>query len=74
MVADGRLSFRDYARVKSAKQLYELTVAKTAQIDNLENYWFYGPTGTGKSKRVRDTWGADLYIKNPNKWWDGYTG
>jgi len=42
-------------------------------------YWFYGPTGCGKSHAAFDAAGgpgsATLYVKMPeNKWWDGYQG
>jgi len=47
---------------------------RTYSVSNLEgapsNIWYYGPTGTGKSHRAR-TFGA-FYLKNINKWWDGY--
>jgi len=34
---------------------------------------FWGPTGTGKSRRAWDEAGECAYSKNPNtKWWDGY--
>lgn len=38
-----------------------------------EVYWFYGPTGTGKSHYVHSK-EKDLYCKsfNDDKWWDGY--
>jgi hypothetical protein len=39
-----------------------------------EVYWFWGATGTGKSKRAFEM-GAEssFFVKDPlNKWWDGY--
>lgn len=42
--------------------------------DELNNYWIYGPAGTGKSRSVREFFGDSLYVKNPNKWFDGYDG
>lgn len=36
---------------------------------------FYGPTGTGKSRRAWDEAGMDAYSKDPrSKFWDGYRG
>lgn len=34
--------------------------------------WYYGETGTGKSRRARFVAGNSLYVKMLNKWWDGY--
>lgn len=47
--------------------------AKPDILDEINNFWFYGPTGTGKSKTARERW-PDSYIKNLNKWWCGYRG
>lgn len=42
-----------------------------------KNLWIYGPPGTGKSRLVWDyvaDKGLTIYVKNQNKWWDGYNG
>jgi len=40
-------------------------------IHNLENEWWWGSTGTGKSKKVWEEY-PEHYGKMLNKWWDGY--
>lgn len=38
-------------------------------------HWYYGPTGTGKSRQAAERGGADAYWKNGDDfWWDGYEG
>lgn len=41
-------------------------------LQNLENEWWVGPTGCGKSRTLWERY-PNHYQKPLNKWWDGYT-
>lgn len=38
----------------------------------MDNYWYYGPPGTGKTYAAKQH--GTSFLKNPNKWFDGYAG
>lgn len=40
-------------------------------LDVLDNHWWHGPTGTGKSRAAYTAY-PGAYRKQCNKWWDGY--
>lgn len=41
----------------------------------LENYWYVGDSGTGKSRSARRDFGSSLYLKpTGTKWWPNYNG
>ncbi len=72
MVEDGRLSIMQYKKLKENLNSYKLHTAIHPTLGSLNNEWVYGPSGTGKSRYVRETYGDSLFDKPCNKWWDGY--
>lgn len=60
---------RYYNTLKKIKADHQ--VVPPAQ-DTLDFHWYYGESGAGKSSTARKE-NPGAYIKNCNKWWDGYT-
>lgn len=65
---DPDIRLRLYGTLKRIKADYQQV---PESIDELDFWWYYGSSGTGKSLTARAE-NPGYYVKNRNKWWDGY--
>lgn len=57
--------------MKSLDYIFNKEELKTKLFDTeLVCYWFFGASGTGKSRYAREMF-PEFYLKPCNKWWDG---
>lgn len=56
--------------VNSIPKIQALARKNPGPIDTLDNYWYYGKTGSGKSTKAMTH--GEYYRKACNKWWCGY--
>lgn len=65
------LQTRHYNTYKKIRSDY---MPKPEPLEELDNEWRYGPTGTGKSRGAHLEY-PDAYLKKADtQWWDGYNG
>lgn len=60
----------NYQAVKYAETIRKYLEPKRNWMPNIK--WYYGETGTGKSKTAYEELGENAYFQNGSKWWDGY--
>lgn len=55
------------------EKLRSLSVGSSSILEDLDNEWWWGPTGTGKSRLLWSRY-PEHFQKELNKWWCGYLG
>lgn len=65
---DADIRVRLYGTLKKIKADHQTL---PEPIATLEHEWYWGDSGTGKTRKAREE-NPGAYLKNPNKWWCGY--
>lgn len=81
---EGTLTIKDLAKkypcqgfyLKNWKQSWDLYCKinrpEPPKLDELDNYWLWGPPGVGKTEWVYKRFGENIFDKPADKWWSGY--
>ena len=65
---DADIRLRLYGTIKRIREDYQ---QDPGSMESLDFHWYWGASGTGKSRKAREE-NPGAFIKNANKWWDGY--
>lgn len=63
-----------YKRLCDDIAKFRSDIGMRREITNVRGTWIYGPPGIGKSRKARTEFPKPIFIKQQNKWWDGYSG
>lgn len=72
---DAKTRVLHYNSLKAIRRDYALP-RNPQDLAVLDNYWYWGLSGTGKSRSARIDFkgGEGIYVMSKGKWWDGYEG
>lgn len=74
LVDNGTINLKDLPRWSCAKESYKLLHTSKRRTE-LEVKWYYGSTGTGKTRKANDEAGEDSWTCGKDlQWFDGYNG
>lgn len=65
---DPKLFVTHYRSIRSIQKDYAVM---PLNAEDVTGEWYYGPTGSGKSRKARED-NPGFYLKMCNRWWDGY--
>jgi len=65
---DADIRMRLYGTIKRIRADHQQV---PESLDEMDFWWYVGASGTGKSRAAREE-NPGYYIKNKNKWWDGF--
>ena len=75
ILEDDPMAYHQYGR--TLEKLHQLQLRKKVRNWMTEGIWYYGPTGSGKSRKAFEGFDPDTHYAYPyetNGWWDGYAG
>lgn len=75
LVEEGTVNPHTMRNIIWAQQWWKLH-KEAKDAENVRGIWLYGPSGCGKSTAARE-YGklhGGFFLKDQNKWWDGYDG
>lgn len=70
-VDDGLIPIEKLKQVKQSVDLYRQMSNTHVNLESMDNHWYWGKTGTGKSHTARQE-APNAFLKTNTKWWDGY--
>jgi hypothetical protein len=71
-VEQGRITLLQLPALIKARGMFNM-LEEAKDHDDCRGIWYWGPPGVGKSFKARKE-NPGLFLKQQNKWWDGYEG